>query len=905
MADNPPAPNAGPNPPMPSTGLTGRLKAPPAHLPVKKGGAGKIVVMLSSVAKPPPVNTQALPRVAPAPDQSLIVTPPPVSPGAGGPPPLPPKQVSPDNRAPQAPPRLSTTTHVKLPPKTNAPMWSSLSGKPLVPPAVVVKPGSKPLPPPLPVKASEPVQPVRQEAKKSSAQHIPPIKLNEPAIQSGFSGESILLQPERSAPAAASTPKPDEPKTVGPAESKSPEGGLQSLQAFELSQRTPAQPTTDTPSPEAKEQPAPLVAPPLLPPQRVVTPPPIAGAVPPLLPPPLPSLPPVALPPEVPAPPPLPTLHVAPPLLEKAPELPQEKLPPPHLPVDERKPETPPDLPESASVQKVPALIQPDAPPKPLLPPTLPAVKAAGSLLKKSAQLKKSTPLIVSSTSPKAPVPKIVEAKPALRPAVLPTRSLPIPQELEGLVTPPPVEVPKAPETAKTPEKSEPTISVGSPTPAGQSFATPPAVPMPAASIPASAEKEKIAATVLPSQPIPGVPATPKKNTPVPLTRAERAKKRRFVEMVFFWAVLVPITLTALYFASLHFGRDTRVEGQIIPPPGMTLSNEVWIVDDFHELAGGIAEDLAAERTPLMQEIQERQDHVQRAQADVAAREERIRLLQSQIDASKTEIYNVVKQSRDATQQLWDVDGAQIDADYNSRLHELQRAIADRAKSLNLKYEPDDSYQSPEVWANAYRLALYEVPPGVDTVKEHQWLSDVMKQWRDFQKSLDDRKEQLREKADQIKQAPAPKLADLNAKIDDLQQRIDATEAEEIPLKAELQQAQTDLGDAQASEAGLDDKYYKQLYVLPEEAIVNHIRIPLATNGRFTWVDDDVFGEGVKQHSYWMFSCATRADGRQYWALQRFSISKNQTLELYLEPTGFISTKAILRPDLSPEEQEQ
>ncbi len=320
-------------------------------------------------------------------------------------------------------------------------------------------------------------------------------------------------------------------------------------------------------------------------------------------------------------------------------------------------------------------------------------------------------------------------------------------------------------------------------------------------------------------------------------------------------------------------------------------------------MASGIAEDLAKERTPLMQEIQERQDHVQRAQADVAAREERIRVIQEQIQAAKDEIISVVKKSRDETQQIWDVDGAQIDVEYTARLDQLQKAISDRAKSLNLKYAPDDNFPSPEVWANAYRLALYEIPAGVDGVKEHQWLSDQMKQWRDFLKTLDDRKEQMREKAAQLKLAPAPKVSDHNTKIDELQQRSDGAAAEEVPLKAELQQAQADLTTALAADAGLDDKYYKQLYSLPEESITKHI--PLATNGRFTWVDDDVFAEGEKEHHYWIFARAIRADGRQYWALGHFSFEKNHKLCLLIEPDGFVSTKAILRPNLSPEEQEQ
>ena len=788
--------------------------------------------MLSSVAKPPPAVTQAgaPPKVIPA-DPAQAVP---------HPPPLPPAQVTPVS--PQSQGRLSAITHVKLPPKTSSvPRLASLSGTPLVAPGDKAFSSGKATPPPLPAKGSEP--------KKSGAQYIPPIKLNPLSSGESSSGESIFPQADQpgASPAPKPGPKPAAWKSFEAGELHPPAGGLQSLEAFERSRPVLDKPAPETPLPEAKAPP--LVAPPLLPPVRVETPVSAAKAIQSLRPPPLPP----------------------------------EKLPPPHLPADVRKSQT--DSTESPGVHKVPALIQPEAsssghPPqapsaKPaLLPPTSPVAKAPGNWMKATA------PLVVSSSAHKVEASKIVEAKPALKPAVFPKRSLSGSLEA-GIEAPQPsVETPKATDTAA---------------PAAQSSA-------PETAMPSSWEKKQTGAKVSSAQPPPAVSLPPKAKAPLPPTRAERAKKRRFYEIVAFYGLLVATGLV-LFFGSFYFGRDTRVEGQIIPPAGMTLNNEVWIVTDFWSLATGISDDLAKDRIPLMQEIQVRQDHVQRVQADVASREERIRLIQQDIEASKNEIDSVIKQSRDDTQKIWDGVGAQIDAEYQSRVNQLKQVISDRAKSLKLNYQPDDNFPSPEVWANAYRLALYEVPAGVDSVKEHQWLGDQMKQWRDFLKTLDDRKEQLREQAAQIKLAPGPKIADLNTKIDDLQQRVDATTAEEAPLKAELQQAQADLAASQADEAGLDDKYYKQLDPLPEEAITKHIS--LATNGRFTWVDDDVFAEGEKEHRYWIFTRATRADGRQYWALGPFSIEKNHLRCLLIEPDSFISTKTILRPDLSPEEQAQ
>ncbi len=102
---------------------------------------------------------------------------------------------------------------------------------------------------------------------------------------------------------------------------------------------------------------------------------------------------------------------------------------------------------------------------------------------------------------------------------------------------------------------------------------------------------------------------------------------------------------------------------------------------------------------------------------------------------------------------------------------------------------------------------------------------------------------------------------------------------------------------------GLDDKYYKQLYSLPGEAVIK--RIPLQTNGRFTWLDDNVFLQGEQEHGYYIFARATRADGRQYWSLGRISVEKDHVFPALIEPPSFISTKAILRPTLSPDEIEQ
>jgi hypothetical protein len=401
-------------------------------------------------------------------------------------------------------------------------------------------------------------------------------------------------------------------------------------------------------------------------------------------------------------------------------------------------------------------------------------------------------------------------------------------------------------------------------------------------------------------------PGGREKKPVLPSTRAARMRKRRIIGIVAFYIIFVAL-LPCLYFAGIYFSRETRMEGQIIPPPGMVLGNEAFIVTDFSDLSAGIASDLASDRMIVMQDMQEKQAHVQRAQADVAAREARIRQLSDQAKVYKQEQIDLVKQARAASQQIWNGPGAELDAEYQSKLGALNEAIAARAKSLKLQYTPDPNFFSPEVWASAYRLALYQVPAGVDTVKERLWLDQQMKNWRDFTKSMDQRQTELREQATQLKLAPATKVADLKTLVDDLQTRIDGTLSEEEPLKAELEQAQADLAAVQKKEGALDAKPLEKLDALPDANITK--RLQLNSSGRFSWREmekESKYSEDEKSHVYWIFSRAYRSgDGRQYWALHRFTVDKDSTAEIMIEPDSFASTKSILRPDLPPDEQSQ
>ena len=940
MADNPPEPPRKAQPPLPSSGTTGRFKAPTTKLPPPQAGVtGKVVVMLSSVAKPtgsqkilpPPVIPGSTPLMT-GPMASPVRIAPPLTPASSSqivrqaPPPLPARHPMPVAKPLPAEQRLSSTTFVKLPPKTAAPAFVSLVPRAAVVPEKVdaAKPdAAKVAPPLLPPKRAEPLkapEPAKSEKKKTGI-----IKLNTPGATSPVPvAKPTAVKPDDSIfdeiPEPVAPPVPEGWDKLHTGELPLPVGGLKDSDPFQQSSRIEPKPAAKPaavppPLPVAKDKPAEKIADK---PAAATTPaPPLAADPTPVTAKSEPTLNPAPVPLQSAHP-----IHVAPPLIEKSHEEAPSKLAQPHMP--EPAPEPPalktsepapapkiPEPPKIAELKKAdPAKPAAPAAVSPAPPPPVPAGTAKD-------QLKKSEPIMLATTT-RIPIPGVGGGNPALRPAVLPSRlrtaaevaaasaaaaataadkSTEITAKTTSTPAIGPAKIEPASKVEASPKieapKTEPAKDLTAKSPEKESTHLPPSLPTDVEIAAGAAAAGGTVAAVTPSK---------KKSPKLPPTRAERAKNRQYRGVIIFW-VLVPIVALALFFGILYFGRDTRVEGQVIPPQGMTLADEVWIVSDFNSLASGVADDVAKERVPLQQAIQEAQDHVQRVQSDIATREERIRLIQDNIQAAKDEITNLVKKSQTDSQAIYDGQGRELDSEYNSKIAALKQTIADRAASLKLQYAPDPAFPSPEVWANAYRLALYETPPGVDGVKEHQWIADQMKGWRDFEKSMDDRYQQMREQAAQLKQSSGPRITDINTKIDDLNGRISATQAEEDPLKAELVQAQKDLAQAQSVEASLDEKYYGQLDALPVENV--SYRIPVRPDGRFTWVPDHPFGEGEIEHNYIIFSRAIRADGRQYWALHPFSMKKDEITELTLEPGGYESTKQILRPNLSPDEIEQ
>ena len=173
---------------------------------------------------------------------------------------------------------------------------------------------------------------------------------------------------------------------------------------------------------------------------------------------------------------------------------------------------------------------------------------------------------------------------------------------------------------------------------------------------------------------------------------------------------------------------------------------------DFRDLASGIASDLAGDRLIVMQDMQEKLGHVHRAQ----------RRRGSARGAASDLLKDKIQADNDEQCHAGQAGARRLPADLGRAGRPARGPIirrtargsepghrATRARPIALQYQPDPNFFSPEVWANAYRLALYEVPEG----RRHGQGTDVarsaqMKDWHDFTKSMDLKQQnELREQA--------------------------------------------------------------------------------------------------------------------------------------------------------------
>ncbi len=297
-----------------------------------------------------------------------------------------------------------------------------------------------------------------------------------------------------------------------------------------------------------------------------------------------------------------------------------------------------------------------------------------------------------------------------------------------------------------------------------------------------------------PPREIPSIPETVD-----PTTGPSRPTKSKRMVPLWLKAILRLIAysvIVGLGVESYQVLRETRVHGAL-SVPGYDLPSQILIVRDFTDDLKVLHQEFSMARQPYLDEVKSKQDSLKRIQSDLAGLQERESLLQKEITNAKGEIATVISKSQADAAKIWDDNAKPMSDEHDKRLQALQNKILDRAKQLGLDFQIDSTVQSPEVWVNAFRLALYSPPKGVKTVDERIWAEDQLKEWTDFETAQEQRRQTLKGQVEEIHKSTGPKISEINDRVDHLQVRVAEAGEEVKPLREEMEMVTGQLSEAQ------------------------------------------------------------------------------------------------------------
>ncbi|HEY8965635.1 MAG TPA: hypothetical protein VIM58_04275, partial [Candidatus Methylacidiphilales bacterium] len=424
-----------------------------------------------------------------------------------------------------------------------------------------------------------------------------------------------------------------------------------------------------------------------------------------------------------------------------------------------------------------------------------------------------------------------------------------------------------------------------------------PALVPPAASSPAPSPISKQ------DEPKPETKASPAKEEKEPIASASAtpppappaAKRRRippFVSSLIGWALALGF-LAGLAYGAIYYLRQTQVQGLIVAD-GYLFPSQVAVVRDFSGDVGTLRSEFRSARGPLESDLAEKESNLKRVESDLAVVEQRKKLYQQAADDAKAEVGALLDRARLEADALWKNEGGALDAEFAQKNAAFLQALVDRAAALKLPFAPNaeaNPLKSPDVWANAFRLALYDPPPAVKATAEREWLEKQLTEWHAYEKTYDDRLADVKKRAGELRKSVSPQMDAIQARIDKANGDVAAAETDAAPLRDELATAKTEAEGARVRIAAQREAYAAQLLDIPKRNVLQSL--PLDGRGRFHW--EHLEANPQFPPGNYLLWAQLRKDDKPYWAVVPFQIREYRLLKLVLKPGAFVPALDLLQ----------
>jgi predicted nucleic acid-binding Zn-ribbon protein len=367
------------------------------------------------------------------------------------------------------------------------------------------------------------------------------------------------------------------------------------------------------------------------------------------------------------------------------------------------------------------------------------------------------------------------------------------------------------------------------------------------------------------------------------------------------FSIPVPLRIAALILFLVGIGvglyfylRETQAT-LAVKSGEYALKNEALVISDFSGRLNMLQRDFDRRREPMLQDIVTEESYLSASQAEWNGKKTKLKLLLDESARQKATIPEVIKESQRALDRLWNEKSTALEKEFEAKRQSLMDEIKVRAASLKLeKYNPDLDIPAVEVAVNAFRLALYSAPAGTKVDEERKWVEGLLNGWKDYEEEWKEQQLAIRDEALKLKQAPGPKIEEINERLASLQVEIDSLKVEVSSLEAEVRRFEDRLAAKKVELAAVEPPFYAELLAVPGE--FTRITLPLAADGSFTFrnMDKDPRFMSEIPGKFTLMARATK-DGEEYWALKEVELNQYKKNAWTIAPADFYPARKHLQ----------
>ncbi|CAF0689897.1 coiled-coil domain-containing protein [Candidatus Methylacidithermus pantelleriae] len=319
---------------------------------------------------------------------------------------------------------------------------------------------------------------------------------------------------------------------------------------------------------------------------------------------------------------------------------------------------------------------------------------------------------------------------------------------------------------------------------------------------------------------------------------------------------------------------------------------KVYLVGDFTGDLRALRQEYRLAEEPFEQEIRVKKESLRRVESDLAGLEERIGLLRNEKGTVEKELKHLVEENEKKSQEIWERKGLTLERKRKQKLLALEQLIESRAQSLHLSLKlRADAPKDPEVWVNAFRLALYDAPRDIPVGKERKWAEALLEDWHRSEEEYQKEKASVGKELERLRVAIRERAASYLARLRELDRRIHEAEEEKKPIETERQAGTVALDASKGRKDSIQDNYALTIRNIPKRYVVGELS--RGADGRYHWIGWDQDPKSAIRHWY-LWAC-TEKDREQYWSLVQLPLERFTKVVLVLRPESFVRVRDLLQ----------